>query len=44
MHILRDFPIERPQKNLIVLKPVWITLINVTQARIPQHLVLSGKF
>ena len=44
MHILRGFPIERPQKNLIVLNPVWVTLINLTQARIPQPLVLSGKF
>ena len=43
MHILRGFPIERPQKNLIALNPVWVTLINVTQARIPQPLVLSGK-
>jgi len=44
MHILRGFSMRRPQENLMVLKPVWATLINVAQAGKPQHLVLSGKF
>ncbi|RZB38212.1 MAG: hypothetical protein SRB2_00558 [Desulfobacteraceae bacterium Eth-SRB2] len=44
MHILSGFSMGRPQENLMVLKPVWATIIHVTRAGKPQHLVLPEKF